>query len=102
MRGSYAAGYPDLNIYFNLYWNTKEPEDGEYEVTDELSLRDNFPYNVHITSSYSNILFRSSSGKLYITHVNGKIQAKFCGINLSGTNGSTSFKTTATGTITAP
>ena len=102
LRGSYATGYPDLNIFFNLYWNSKEPEDGEYNVGGELTLGDSDPYTVHLASNYSNILFRSGPGKLYVTHVNGKLQAKFCSINLSGTNGVSSFNSTATGTITAP
>lgn len=102
MRGYYASGYPDISIYFNLYWNTKEPEDGEYYVGGESTLSDSDPYSVHISSIYSSILFRSNSGKLYVTHVNGKLQVKFCGVNLSGTNGSSSFNSTATGTLMAP
>lgn len=103
LRGYFASGYPDLTIYFNLYWNTKEPEDGEYDVAGESILSDNIPYTVHVTSSYSNIIFRSNSGKVYISHVNGKIQAKFCGINLSATNGASTFiTTTATGSMTLP
>ena len=102
LRGVYTSGYPDINIYFNLYWNTAEPEDGEYNVGGESTLGDSYPYTVHISSLYSGIPFRSSSGKLYVSHLNGKLQIKFCGVNLSGTNGSTSFNSTATGMLTAP
>jgi hypothetical protein len=102
LRGVSASALPDLNVYFNLYWNTSEPEDGEYDVAGESTLSNSDPYSVHITSLYSSIFFRSNSGKLYVTHVNGKMQVKFCGVNLSGTNGSTSFNSTATGMLTAP
>lgn len=55
----------------------------------------------HVSSVYSNILLRSSTGKLYVTHVNGKLQVRFCTVNLSGVNGSNTINLTASGTITA-
>lgn len=99
-RGAY--GYPDFNIYFNTYWDNKEPEDGEYSITDMSSTGQYPPYTVYISSLYSNIFFQASSGKIYVTHVNGKLRATFCNVPLSGSLGGPSYNTTASGTLTAP
>lgn len=96
------SGYPDFNIYFNGYWNDKEPEDGEYNLGSQPTLSDFNPYAVYISSLYSGILFSGNSGSVYISHENGKIKATFCSVGLSGSNGSNSFSTTATGSIKAP
>lgn len=99
-RGAY--GYPDFNIYFNTYWDNKEPEDGEYSITDMSSTGQYPPYTVYISSLYSSIFFQASSGKVYVTHVNGKLRATFCDVPLSGSLGGPSYTTTASGTLTAP
>jgi len=97
-----AYGYPDFNIYFNTYWDTKEPEDGEYTVTT-MSATDEFPpYTVYISSLYSSVFFQAGSGKVYVSHVNGKLRVTFCNMPLSGSTGGPSFNVTATGTLTAP
>ncbi|MGC4035969.1 MAG: hypothetical protein QM764_08400 [Chitinophagaceae bacterium] len=93
-----SAGYPDFNIYFNTYWDTKEPEDGEYSVTTMQATDEYPPYTVYISSLYSSIFFQAGSGKVYVTHENGKLRVTFCDISLSGD----SYTTTATGMLTAP
>ena len=103
LKGHTAFGYPDLNIYFNLYWNKEEPEDGEYSIGNALSLSDFAPYTVYMTTKYSDILFNAAlTGKVYVSHVNGKLQAKFCDIDFSGSYGGIVYRSKATGTITAP
>jgi hypothetical protein len=99
-RGAY--GYPDLNIYFNAYWNTKEPEDGEYSITTMSATGEYPPYTVYISSLYQSVFFSAGSGKVYVSHVNGKVRVTFCSIPLSGSNGGPSLNTTATGMLTAP
>ena len=103
LSGYYASGYPDFNIYFDYYWNTKEPEDGEYSISNTITFDDNNPYSVFIASTYSSIYFSANStGKVYVSHVNGKLQVTFCNISLSGTLGGPSYTTSATGKMTAP
>jgi hypothetical protein len=102
LEGRGPSGYPDYKIYFNAYWNNKEPEDGEYTVTDMSSTGSYPPYTVYISSLYNSIFFQAGSGKVYVSHVNGKIRATFCSIPLSGSLGGPSYTTTATGTLTAP
>jgi hypothetical protein len=97
-----ASGYPEFNLYFNAYWNTKEPEDGEYSITDMSSTGYYPPYTVYISTLYSSIFFQAGSGKVYVSHVNGKIRVTFCNVPLSGSLGGPSYTTTATGTLTAP
>jgi len=103
LNGYYSSGYPDFNIYFDYYWNSKEPEDGEYSISNTITFDDNNPYSVFIASTYSSVYFSAgSSGKVYVSHVNGKLQVTFCNISLSGTLGGPAFTTTATGKMTAP
>jgi hypothetical protein len=97
-----AYGYPDFNIYFNTYWDTTEPEDGEYSITTMSDTDEYPPYTVYISSLYSSILFQAGSGKIYVSHVNGKLRVTFCSVSLTGSNGSNSFTTTASGMLTAP
>jgi len=97
-----AYGYPDFNIYFNTFWDTTEPEDGEYSVTTMSATNEYPPYTVYISSLYSGIFFQAGSGKVYVSHVNGKLQVTFCAVSLTGSDGSSSFTTTASGMLTAP
>ena len=99
-NGSY--GYPNFDIYFNTYWTTREPEDGEYTVTTMAATDEYPPYTVFISSLYSSIYFQAGSGKVYVSHVNGKLRATFCNISLSGSIGGPSYTITASGTLTAP
>lgn len=96
------SGSPDFSIYFNVYWNDKEPEDGEYGIGNAGSLGEFNPYTLYATSLQSNILFTASSGSVYITHENGKLKATICSMVLKGSNGSNSFSSTAEGSIQAP
>jgi hypothetical protein len=96
-------GYPDFNIYFNPYWNNLEPEDGPYTISPDFTWAVG-PYSVFVTSTYESIYFEANvnSDTVYITHNNGKLQATFCQLSLTGSDGSNSFNTTAKGNLTAP
>ena len=102
LSGYQSSGYPDISIYFNPYWNSKEPEDGEYDMASTLTFPDNNVYTVFIASVYSSVYFAANPGKVYVNHVNGKMQVTFCGLTLTGSSGGPTFKTTATGRLTAP
>jgi hypothetical protein len=95
-------GYPDFNIYFNPYWNNKEPEDGPYNISPTITFGQNDLYTVFISSTYSGVYFQAGQGKVYVSHAGGKIRVTFCSIPLSGSLGGPSYTTTATGMLTAP
>ncbi|OQP68417.1 hypothetical protein [Niastella populi] len=93
--------YPDFKIYFNTFWDAKEPEDGEYNIVGMAATNEYPPYTVYISSLYSGIFLQAGSGKVYVSHVNNKLRVTFCNITLSGYSGGP-VKTTATGALTAP
>jgi hypothetical protein len=94
-----GRGYPDFKIYFNTFWDAKEPEDGEYNIVTMAATNEYPPYTVTISSLYSGIYFESGVGKVYVSHVNNKLRVTFCNIQF---NDGTGIKTTATGALTAP
>jgi hypothetical protein len=102
LRGTYSFGYPDITILFHPFWRNAEPEDGAYGITSIPTVDDNGPYTVYITSLYESIQFVGGSGKVYVSHVNGKIRVQFCNVPFSGSNGAQTFRMTATGSIKAP
>jgi hypothetical protein len=97
-----ASGYPAFNIYLNAYWNNREPEDGAYNIQNQLDFNGYDPYSVYMNTSDSGILFEANPGKVYVTHESGKLKISFCNITLSGNLGGPSFSTSATGAIVAP
>ena len=100
--GYQSFGYPDINVYFHPFWLEQEPEDGEYTVaTGGMAFGSENVYEVFITSLYSSIFFQPTGGKAYVTHVNGKLQVTFCGVELTGSIGGPVYKTTVTGRLTA-
>jgi len=95
-------GYPDLNIYFNPYWNGKDPEDGAYNISPSMAFDQNDLYTVFISSTYQSVYFESGSGQVYVSHVNGKVRVTFCDLSFSGSLGGSAYTTTASGMLTAP
>jgi len=102
LSGNPPSGYPDFNIYFNPYWNSKEPEDGAYNISSTITFDQNDLYTVFMSSTYSSIYFEAGQGKVYVSHVGGKLQVTFCSIPFSGSLGGPSYTTTASGMLTAP
>lgn len=98
-----SSGDQDMNIYFNPYWNSIEPEDGAYNIyniSDFYSTDDK--YSVYMVSGYSGILFTASPGKLYVTHENQKLKVTFCSVSFTAVDGFNTFSTSATGSVIAP
>lgn len=58
------------------------------------------PKEVSVYLVASDILWQASSGKLYVSKVNGKVVATFCDVPFSGTLGGPSFNTNVTAKMT--
>jgi len=97
--------YPDFRIMFiNNYWNNREPEDGYYFTSnlENFVVPDNI-YVVHISSIYNGIYMASADyDTVYVSHINNKLQVSFCNVNLAGTNGINTFRSTAKGRLIEP
>jgi hypothetical protein len=92
-----------IKIYFNSYWNSREPEDGAYNtysISDFYSTND--LYSVYMVSGYSGLFFTAGPGKLYVTHENQKLKVTFCSASLTATDGYNVYTTSATGSVVAP
>ena len=98
-----SLGDQYMKIYFNTFWNSREPEDGAYNIysiSDFYSTNDE--YSVYMVSGYSGLFFTAGSGKLYVTHVNKKLKVTFCSATFTATEGYNVYTTSATGSIVAP
>ncbi len=78
--GRDANGYPSLRVLFNSYNGNVEPVDGVYITTDTPIFDVTDEYNVvSVSFLFSNDFFHCHPGqKVYVSHVNGKIQVTFC------------------------
>ena len=102
---SVSTSSGDFDLMFNPYWNTKEPEDGVYTITNTPTFLDaSSVYTVYMSLVSQSIYFspNNTTDLVYVTHQNGKIQATFCSVKLSGSLGGPSYTTTAVGKLTAP
>lgn len=88
-----------LIVNFHPFWTaTNEPEDGIYYTNNIPSFSGDFN-QVYITLSKNSIPWVcNASQPVYVSHVNGKLQVKYCNLPMGGYNG-TSFSTLASGTI---
>lgn len=100
LTGSGSTG--DLKILFHPYWKTKEPEDGIYTTTISFGQTD-ANYNKVIVSTVTQSIYwlAAPDKEVYVSHLNGKLQVRFCSLPMSGSNG-TSFNTSASCNIIAP
>ena len=90
-----CSGVGNLRVLFHQEWKTKEPEDGIYTTISSPSFGQiDYEYNkVFVTTTKSSIFWSSQPDqKVYVSHVNGKLQIKFCDLIMSGSNG-TSYTT---------
>ncbi|MEJ0102814.1 MAG: hypothetical protein WDO19_09770 [Bacteroidota bacterium] len=96
-----ASGTATMEVYFHDYWKTHEPEDGIYKTIDIPSFGIDGNYNkVFISTVKSNVYFSSRENQtVYVSHVNGKLQVRFCDITMGGTNNSFNFTTVASGNL---
>jgi hypothetical protein len=78
--GGDAYGRPSLRVLFNSYNGNVEPLDGVYFTTDDLVFDVTDEYNlVSVSFLYNSDFFHCHPNqKLYVSHVNGKIQVSFC------------------------
>jgi len=97
-----GSGSSSLEINFHPYWTTAlEPEDGIYETIDIPSFGIDGNYNkVFISTVKSNIYFSCyERQKVYVGHVSGKLQVRFCNLSMGGSNGAYSFTTIASANL---
>lgn len=91
----------NIIIYFHPFWVNAEPEDGIYTTTNVPSFgqTDNNYNKVFVTTTKSSIYWASHEDQdVYVSHVNGKLQVRFCNLSMGGYNG-TSYTTIASGNV---
>ncbi|MEP7163310.1 MAG: hypothetical protein ABI741_01385 [Ferruginibacter sp.] len=90
----------DMTITMSDYWNTHDFEDGIYYTNSTLPDAIN---KILITDVNQSIFWTAEPNKpVYISHVGGKRRISFCGIQFSGTWGSTLYTTTVNTQLTQP
>lgn len=95
-----TIGYPGFTLLFNSYNGNNEPKDGTYITTDRqaFTMQDE-PNIISISFVYaSNYYHCRLDKKVYVTHVNGKLQVTFC--NLEFASSQVTPTTTCSGKIT--
>lgn len=94
-----SQGFSYFRVLFNSYFGNFEPVDGVYTTTDRLGFDVTQEYNdVSVSFLWSGIFYHCQPNqKLYVSHLNGKLQVTFCSMIFS--SGSTPL-TTCTGKIT--
>ncbi|MET0637298.1 MAG: hypothetical protein ABWZ25_14810 [Chitinophagaceae bacterium] len=77
-----AFGYPGVEVLFNSYNGNKEPEDGVYITRNIQSFSPlDEPNSISMSFIYASNYFHCEEGKkVYVKHVNGKLQVTFCDI----------------------
>lgn len=99
---SASSSQGDLKVIFHPYWNNKEPEDGIYKTTNIPTFDPVNPdFNkVFFTMTKISIYWASWADQdVYVSHVNGKLQIRFCSLNLNGSNGSNSYTNKASANL---
>jgi len=85
-----SGSYTNLTVLFHPEWRTKEPEDGIYTTINVPSF-DPVDYNynkVYISTVKQSIYWGSyPDQQVYVSHVAGKLQVRFCSLKLGGNNG---------------
>jgi hypothetical protein len=88
LSASTAGG--DIRFLFHPHWKFVEPEDGIYETINSPTFDPVNPeYNkVFFTITKSSIYWASWADQtVYVSHLNGKLQVRFCNLNLNGSLG---------------
>ena len=91
----------NMTIIFHTRWRTAEPEDGIYYTSNTPTFsQTDWNYNKVFISTVKNSIYWAShdNQKVYVSHVGGKLQVRFCNLAMSGSNG-TSFTTSASGNL---
>ena len=92
----------DMTITMSDYWNSHDFEDGIYYTSS--TIPDYAEINkMLITDVNQSIFWTAEPNKpVYISHVGGKRRITFCGIQFSGTWGSSLYTTTVNAQLTQP
>lgn len=92
--GGDAFGRPSLRVLFNSYNGNTEPIDGVYITNNSLVFDVTQEYNVvSVSFNYNGIFFHCQPNqKVYVSHVNGKIQVSFCDMVFSDGSNTTTCK----------
>jgi hypothetical protein len=96
-----GSGFANMVIYFHPRWLTAEPEDGIYNSTNVAIFgQTDYNYNtVFVSTTKNSIYWACHEGQqVYVSHAAGKLQVRFCDLQMSGSNG-TSYTTKASGNI---
>jgi len=96
-----AYGTADMKVLFHPQWNSREPEDGIYNTINVPTFDQvDGNYNkVFISTVKQGIYFASHPDQqVYVSHLNGKLQVRFCALAMSGSNGTT-YNTAASGNL---
>lgn len=91
----------NMTVLFHTRWRTAEPEDGIYYTTNTPTFGqfDNNYNKVFVTTTKNSIFWSSAANqKVYVSHVGGKLQVRFCNLSMGGSNG-TSFTTSASANL---
>lgn len=85
LEASGSFGYPSYTVLFNSYNGNTEPRDGVYTTTDVAIFNPlQEPNEVSVSFIYSSNYFHCRPGnKVYVSHVNGKLQVSFCNLEFS-------------------
>lgn len=80
----------DIKFLFHPHWNTVEPEDGIYYTT-------NIPTFDPVNPDFNKVFFTMTKSSIYwatwadqtvyVSHINGKLQVRFCDLNMNGSLG---------------
>ena len=93
----------DINYKFSAYWLTHDLEDGIYYTTSTPSIDYADIDRIYINNVNQSIFWVAEPNKpVYVSHVGGKQCVTFCGIDFSGTWGSSLYHTTVSAKITQP
>jgi hypothetical protein len=85
LNGYAGLGYINIKALFNSYNGNTEPRDGTHISTDK-PIFDPFqePNEISLSFVYNSNYYHSRAGnKVYVTHVNGKLQVSFCNIQFA-------------------
>lgn len=80
----------DIKLIFHPHWKTVEPEDGIYYTTNIATFDPVNPdFNkVFFTMTKSSIYWSTWADQtVYVSHINGKLQVRFCDLNMNGSLG---------------
>lgn len=93
-----SFGYPSYTVLFNSYNGNVEPRDGVYTTANVAVFSPlQEPNEISISFIYASNYFHCRPGnKVYVSHVNGKLQVNFCNLEFA----SPPFVTTCSGKIT--